>query len=148
MSIIIDNIIKKHARRFISNKIKLIYEKKPVVVYTDNKLATYIIEQIISNSIKYANGKSKQITIQGYETASGYKLIIEDNGIGIVSKDLPKIFDKGFTGENGRKFGQSTGMGLYLCKTLCDKLMIGLDITSKSGYGTKTTLTFSKGYDL
>ena len=67
---------------------------------------------------------------------------IEDNGVGIIDKDIRKVFEKGFTGENGRKFGKSTGMGLYLCNKLCDKLGIGIDLISKENEGTKVSLVF------
>ena len=72
-------------------------------------------------------------------------LTIEDNGVGISEKDIDRVFEKGFTGENGRKFGKSTWIGLYLCKKLCDKLGIGINLTSKEGLGTKVNIVFPQG---
>ncbi len=75
-------------------------------------------------------------------------LIIEDNGVGIIERDLNRIFEKGFTGENGRKFGKSTGIGLYLCKKLCDKMGLGLNIESEENKGTKVTVIFPRTENL
>lgn len=72
-------------------------------------------------------------------------LTIEDNGVGINEKDIDRVFEKGFTGENGRKFGKSTGIGLYLCKKLCDKLGIGISLNSKENIGTKVNIVFPQG---
>ena len=72
--------------------------------------------------------------------ANSVILIIEDNGVGIIERDLNRVFEKGFTGENGRKFGKSTGIGLYLCKKLCDKMGLGLNIESEENKGTKVTV--------
>ena len=72
-------------------------------------------------------------------------LTIEDNGVGINEKDIDRVFEKGFTGENGRKFGKSTGIGLYLCKKLCDKLGIGIGLNSKENIGTKVNIVFPQG---
>ncbi|MPM72943.1 Sensor histidine kinase GraS [bioreactor metagenome] len=72
-------------------------------------------------------------------------LTIEDNGIGIVNKDVNRVFEKGFTGDNGRKLGKSTGIGLYLCKKLCDQLGLGLSLTSKIDEGTKVSIIFPLG---
>ena len=99
----------------------------------------FILDQIINNSIKYTeiNPKIKIYTSQNKEQI---KLIIEDNGIGIDPSDLPRVFDKGFTGINGRKKYNSTGIGLYLAKKLCDKLKHKIKIESDEG--TTVTITF------
>ena len=75
-------------------------------------------------------------------------LKVEDSGVGLIDRDINRVFEKGFTGENGRKFGRSTGIGLYLCKKLCDKLYIGISIDSEINKGTKVSLTFPKGENL
>ena len=72
-------------------------------------------------------------------------MTIEDNGVGISERDIDRVFEKGFTGENGRKFGKSTGIGLYLCKKLCNKLGVGMSLTSKENIGTKVNIIFPKG---
>lgn len=112
-----------------------------VTVYTDKKWIIFIISQIISNSIKYG---AKIIKIYSKEDKTNCSLYIQDNGIGIPSEDLIRVFDKGFTGINGRKYSKSTGIGLYLCKKLCNKLDIGIDVSSKQGYGTMLKIVFPK----
>ncbi len=95
-----------------------------------------------SNSLKYSKEKDSVIKIYSAKNKSNIVLTIEDNGIGINEKDIVKVFDKGFTGENGREFGKSTGIGLYLCKKLCEKLGLGINIESKKGNGTKINIIF------
>lgn len=112
-----------------------------VIIYTDKKWINYIISQIISNSIKY---KTKNIKIYSKEGKNKCSLFIKDNGIGIQSSDISRVFEKGFTGVNGRKYTKSTGMGLYLCKKLCNKLGIGLYIKSKVGKFTTLEIVFPK----
>ena len=95
-----------------------------------------------SNSLKYSKEKDSVIKIYSAKNKSNIVLTIEDNGIGINEKDIVKVFDKGFTGENGREFGKSTGIGLYLCKKLCEKLGLGINIEFKKGNGTKINIIF------
>ncbi|MDE6387273.1 MAG: sensor histidine kinase [Lachnospiraceae bacterium] len=109
-------------------------------VYTDDKWLRFILNQMIGNAVKY-RGKQPAIHFYAMKRADMVSLMVEDNGIGIVEGDLPRIFDKGFTGSNGRTVQSSTGIGLYLCKKLCDKLGIGLEVLSK-GEGTKVVLSF------
>ena len=113
-------------------------------VYTDEKWIRFIMNQLISNAVKYSEKEPKII----FETNSGQGqivLMISDNGIGISESDLSRIFDKSFTGENGRIGKNSTGIGLFLCKRLCEKLGIGIAVKSKSGQGTQVELYFPKG---
>lgn len=109
-------------------------------VYTDDKWVRFILNQIISNAVKYRTEKPvlRFFTIQENDRIL---LSVEDNGVGISESDLPRIFEKGFTGQNGRMIQSSTGIGLYLCKRLCDKLGIGLTAYSE-GKGTTITLSF------
>jgi len=109
------------------------------------KWIEFILNQIIGNSIKYLKGKEDQISIYSTKNKNSIILTIEDNGIGIINKDINRVFEKGFTGENGRKFGKSTGIGLYLCKKLSDQLGLGLNLTSKIGEGTKVNIVFPLG---
>lgn len=109
-------------------------------VYTDDKWIRFILNQLISNAVKYGTEQPALhfFTVRKQEHIL---LCIEDNGIGIPPGDLPRIFEKGFTGQNGRTGRNSTGIGLYLCKRLCDKLGIGLTAYSKEK-GTTLTLSF------
>lgn len=110
------------------------------VVYTDDKWVRFILNQIIGNSVKYSTAHP---ILHFFTTKKDDRIFlsIEDNGIGIPASDLPRIFEKGFTGQNGRIIQNSTGIGLYLCKRLCDRLGIGLAVYSE-GQGTKIVLTF------
>ena len=115
-----------------------------LVVYTDIKWLNFIIEQILSNSLKYQNKKERIVRIKGIDDKNNIKLVIYDNGVGIKESDLSKVFEKGFTGSNRSKKNAS-GIGLYLVKKLCDKL--GIDIKIESVYlkYTKVIITFPKG---
>lgn len=113
----------------------------PDTVYTDRKWIVFILNQMILNSVKY-RGERPLLHIRTRRGKDGVQLILEDNGAGIRQEDLPRIFDKGFTGSNGRANNRSTGMGLYLCKKLCDRLGIGLSAESEYGIGTEFYLKF------
>lgn len=114
-------------------------------VYTDNKWAVFIISQIIQNSIKYAKNKEPQIEIYAISKNDSVILYIKDNGIGIKKGEITRVFEKGFTGENGRIIGKkSTGIGLYLCKKLCDKLRLGIELNSEKDIGTEIRIIFPK----
>lgn len=111
------------------------------MVYTDGKWISFILNQMIGNSVKYRS-ESPVFLIYTEREKSGVRLTIEDNGVGILPEELSRIFEKGFTGSNGRSHKQATGMGLYLCKRLCERLEIGLSAQSQPGRGTKMTLDF------
>lgn len=110
-------------------------------VYTDRKWIGFILNQMLLNSVKY---KSSQpvFYINTERNKDGALLILEDNGVGILPEELSRIFEKGFTGSNGRDHERSTGMGLYLCRKLCDKLGIGLRAESEYGRGSRMILEF------
>ena len=110
------------------------------MVFSDEKWVRFILNQLIVNAVKYSKG-NPVIRIYTKRGEEAVHLRIEDNGIGIPVQDLPRIFDKGFTGENGRVKQNATGIGLYLCKRLCDKLDIGLSVTSDAS-GTVIDLSF------
>ena len=135
---VIKEVIRRFSVQFIGKGIGMDYEAKPCVVTTDRKWIRFILGQIMSNALKYSNNGS--ITIR----AEGNLLTIEDQGIGISEADLPRIFEKGYTGYTGRKFEKSTGIGLYLCKKACDMIGVGITIESKTGVGTKVFLTFAE----
>ena len=105
----------------------------------------FIIGQLITNGVKYSKDYSNYLTIKSEENNKYVILSIIDEGIGIVSKDLKRVFAPFFTGENGRKFGESTGMGLYLVKKVCDDLGHKVSIKSEVGKGTEVSIYFNKG---
>ena len=113
-----------------------------LVVYADDKWVRFILNQIISNAVKYHSPQQPTLHIFAERLGDQVLLSIADNGIGIPESDLPRIFEKGFTGQNGRTIRSSTGIGLYLCKRLGDKLGIGLSASSAGSGGNTITLSF------
>ncbi|NFF79176.1 HAMP domain-containing histidine kinase [Clostridium sporogenes] len=142
LDLVVRNVIKRNYRDFIHKKIKLDIKDIDEIVHSDGKWVEFIINQIIVNSIKYSNSKEPMISVYSTKKANSVMLTIEDNGAGIIDKDINRVFEKGFTGENGRKFSKSTGMGLYLCEKLCSKLGLKIIIVSEVNKGTKVTLIF------
>ena len=136
---VVKDSVKKYATIFINKKIKLNYVSHETMVISDKKWLSFAFEQILGNSVKYS-GTGGEITIETCEN----KLIVEDNGMGIKEEDLPRIFEKGFTGFNGRYEKKSSGLGLYLCKKTLDKLGHHIEISSKVGEGTRIEITFPK----
>ena len=130
--------IRKYASQFVRRKIRLIYEPVQLTVLTDEKWLSFILEQLLSNAVKYTLQGSVTITI-----TPDKKLSVSDTGIGISPEDLPRIFEKGFTGYNGRADKKSTGLGLYLCRQTADKLGIGIVADSTPGEGSVFTLDLS-----
>lgn len=127
--------VRKYARLFIGKNISLDLKELNTNVLTDEKWLVFVLEQLISNSIKYSKGFGK---ISIYMDKSKNKtLIIDDKGIGIEKEDLPRIFEKGFTGFNGREDKKSTGIGLYLCKNILNKLSHSIEVESEVSKGTK-----------
>ena len=110
-------------------------------VYTDEKWAAFILGQLLQNAARY-RGAEPVISISARPLGKQVRLTVADNGIGIPAHALPRVFDRGFTGSNGRTRGGATGMGLYLCKKLAGFLELGLEISSEEGRGTTVTLTF------
>ena len=136
---VVKDSVKKYATIFINKKIKLNYVSHETMVISDKKWLSFAFEQILGNSVKYSRADG-EITIKTYEN----RLVIEDKGIGIKEEDLPRIFEKGFTGFNGRYEKKSSGLGLYLCKKTLDKLGHYIEISSKVGEGTRIEITFPK----
>lgn len=139
---IIKETVKKFSGEFIGRKIALSYEPTDATVLTDEKWLSFVVEQIISNALKYTQKGSITIRVEGAapdntSTASP-ALVISDTGIGISPEDLPRIFEKGYTGYNGRSDKKATGIGLYLCKKICGRL--GHDITAESVVDQGTTI--------
>lgn len=136
---VVKDSVKKYATIFINKKIKLNYVSHETMVISDKKWLSFAFEQILGNSVKYSS-MNGEITIETSEN----KLVIEDKGIGIKEEDLPRIFEKGFTGFNGRYEKKSSGLGLYLCKKTLDKLGHHIEISSTVGKGTRVEITFPK----
>ena len=136
---VVKDSVKKYATIFINKKIKLNYVSHETMVISDKKWLSFAFEQILGNSVKYSSAGG-EITIETCEN----KLVIEDKGIGIKEEDLPRIFEKGFTGFNGRYEKKSSGLGLYLCKKTLDKLGHHVEISSKVGEGTRIEIIFPK----
>jgi hypothetical protein len=128
---IIKQAIHKYAPQFVHNRIRMVYEPVSISVLTDEKWLLFIIEQLLSNAIKYT--PKGTVTI---EVSDAQVLSVADTGIGIASEDLPRIFEKGFTGYNGRADKKATGLGLYLSRQTADKLGIRLWAESKPGEGS------------
>jgi hypothetical protein len=139
---VVSSSLRKNSVNLIQSKVKIVLDDIDYQIYTDIKWIEFIIGQIIGNSIKYMNKYEKNLIFMGYRDEGRIILKIQDNGIGISEKDLRWVFDKGFTGENGRKYAKSTGIGLYLCKSLCDKLGIQIGIESVEGESTTLELVF------
>ena len=131
--------IRKFSREFILKKLKLEYEQVTYKAVTDSKWLTFIVEQIISNAVKYTSEGSVRI----YMSTPGV-LCIEDTGIGISEEDLPRIFENGYTGFNGREDKRASGIGLYLCKRIADNLGHKLSAESEPGVGTKLMIDLRK----
>ncbi len=128
--------VRKHATQFIYRKIQLKYEPLNVSVLTDEKWLLFVIEQVLSNALKYTKSGSVEIFMEEPKT-----LCIRDTGIGIAPEDLPRIFEKGYTGYNGRSDKKASGIGLYLCRRICGKL--GHRIRACSAVGEGTTIRIS-----
>jgi signal transduction histidine kinase len=139
-------IVKAHAKTFISKKIRINLQAETLAVQSDPKWLQFIVNQLVTNSLKYTN-PGGEITISILETPQEKQLLIRDSGIGISQKDLPRIFNRGFTGETGRTFTLSTGMGLYLAQQLSNKLGHFITCTSEVGVYTQFCLHFPKDDD-
>ncbi len=132
---IIRQAVRKYAPQFIRNKIRLFYEPVSVRVLTDEKWLLFIIEQLLSNAVKYTRKGSVTIDVTADKI-----MRISDTGIGIAPEDIPRIFEKGFTGYNGRVDKKSTGLGLYLCSRTAEKLSHKISVESVPGRGTTVSL--------
>ncbi len=134
---IVKQSVRKYSKMFIRKKIKLNYDNLNFTVLTDEKWFLFVIEQILSNSLKYTNEGEISIYMDKNLPET---LVIEDTGIGIEKGDLPRICERGFTGYNGRSDKKSTGIGLYLCKRILNNLSHTINIESEIGKGTKVKI--------
>ncbi|MBD8069595.1 sensor histidine kinase [Bacillus sp. PS06] len=150
LSNLVDEVNGENKRFYIRNKVypKLEVEKEGVTVETDEKWLYFIIFQLINNAVKYSSNISNRIVISIYESGKEAVLEIKDFGIGIPKADKRRVFDPFFTGENGRKYRESTGMGLYLAKETLDKLGHQIEMQSEVGKGTTFRIFFSETQNL
>lgn len=139
----LDNILRENIRKFrgdfIMKELNLIYIPTDETVVSDEKWLSFVIEQILSNALKYTNEGSVTISIEEPKT-----LCISDTGIGIASEDIPRVFEKGYTGVNGRENKRASGLGLYLCKEICDRLGAKISIDSEMENGTTVRIDLNQ----
>ena len=133
--------IENHRSLLIQSGVRVETEGLDCKIYTDEKWAVFILGQLFQNAARY-RGSEPVITLSAKPLGRQTQLIVHDNGIGIPAHELPRVFERGFTGSNGRACGGSTGMGLYLCRKLASFLDLELRIVSQEGAGTTVTLTF------
>lgn len=143
----LDKILRENIRKlrgdFIYKKLSLEYEPITETVVSDEKWLSFVIEQILSNALKYTRQGVVSITLENPQI-----LCIRDTGIGIAPEDIPRIFEKGYTGRNGRRDKRASGIGLYLCRQICGRLGIGLTIHSKVDAGTEVRLDLGSSYKI
>lgn len=136
---VVNESVRRVSTLFIHKKgVRLLVEESDLRVTTDAKWLSFVLEQILTNAAKYTPQGSVRIYTQNNT------LIVEDTGIGIRAEELPRIFERGFTGFNGRRNSHSTGLGLYLCRQICQNLGHEISITSELGQGTKVCLSFAR----
>lgn len=140
---IVHQAISQNKNLLLQNHVKIIADHCEAAVFTDEKWIIFILNQLIINAVQY---KTKHPALHFKAVQSGDRVVlsIKDNGPGIMESELPRIFDKGFTGTNGRKNRHSTGMGLYICRKLCQRLDVTLSAASDGRTGTEFSLSFYK----
>lgn len=145
---LVTGAIKANARELIATHVAPVCENLDFEVFTDEKWLEFILGQLIQNSIKYAREDGAKITFSGVLLDEGLaseriELAVADNGCGVSAADLPRVFEKGFTGDNGRTTKRATGIGLYLVARLCSKMGIDVTAASEPGEGFVVTFAFS-----
>ena len=143
---IVKDTVRDHSKTFISKKVRILLPSESMSVQSDSKWLKFIVNQLLTNSLKYTDS-SGEILIGTNETPQEKQLIIRDNGIGITPQELPRIFNRGFTGETGRTYSKSTGMGLYLAQQLSNKLGHYITCTSEVSSYTEYIIHFPKDDD-
>lgn len=137
---VIKNVLARNKKIMIQNNMKVELKDVNIKCYTDEKWLEFILNQIITNSIKYINDNNAVVKITGIQNKENIILKIKDNGIGIKKSEIDRIFDKGFTGTNGRNQTKSTGIGLYLCKRLCEGIGMEINANSKENEYTEIVI--------
>lgn len=136
-----EDVLRKNKHYLIENRMQATVDC-PDTVYTDVKWIAFILNQVVLNAVKYRRDEGPKLSIHTSRAERSVRLTVADNGCGIPEEELPRIFDKGFTGTNGRNGAHATGMGLYLCRKLCVKLGIQIRAESTVGSGTRISLEF------
>lgn len=130
-------------RLFIRCKVFPVIEMEgPLAIASDEKWLSFVLTQIVTNAVRYTTKENGKIRFRGFTRGRETVLEITDEGVGIPESDLPRVFDAYFTGENGRSFQESTGMGMYLVKQICDKLGHRVELESRVGQGTTVRIVF------
>ena len=137
---VVHQVIADNKYLLLHNKVSLEVAERMETVYSDEKWLRFILNQLVANAVQYRT-EQPVLRFFAYQRQDQVILSVEDNGIGLPACDLPRIFEKGFTGQNGRIMQQATGIGLYLCRRLCDKLGVGI-MAESSGEGTVIRLSF------
>ena len=137
---VIRNVLLRNKKMMIQNGMKVETKNINLSAYTDEKWLEFILNQIIINSIKYRKEQNPEVNIKLIENKENVQLFIRDNGVGIKKSEINRIFDKGFTGTNGRNQKKSTGIGLYLCKRLCEELGMEIKADSKENEFTEISI--------
>lgn len=140
----INGVLQEQKELLIGGHFTIEKENTHIRVVSDAKWLRFMLGQIIGNSVKYKQGDSGWIKFSVTEDSKSVRLSVEDHGIGIKSEDLENVFDKSFTGKNGRKVMTSTGMGLYICKKMCQKLGHKIQMESEEGKYTRVSIWFGK----
>lgn len=142
---IVHSAIAQNKQLLVSSGASLRCDDSPLTAYTDGKWLEFILNQLIRNAVQYKKSEPLVLQFSVQQAQNGVALLMSDNGMGIAESELPRIFDKGFTGQKGRQIKSATGLGLYLCKRLCEKLGIRITARSQENVGTQFTLLFPKG---
>lgn len=141
---VVEEALLQRKRELIGGHVSLNLHDLAMEVYSDGKWMEFIIGQVLDNSIKYAVKERFALEIFGEEAQEGVYLYIRDNGIGVKEEEISRVFDKGFTGTSGRRYKKSTGIGLYLCKKLCNRLGHNILFSSVEGEGSQVIFVFPK----
>lgn len=141
---LIQEVLLEHKDVLITGKFSIGQKGTEAFVVSDAKWVKFMLGQLVNNSIKYQKGETGYLGFEVEETNDSVMLSIEDHGIGVPAGDLKRVFDKSFTGENGRRVASSTGMGLYICRKMCKKLGHEIWMESRQGEFTRVTIRFGK----
>lgn len=138
------SVVSENKRLFIRNQVypELAVDEH-LVVESDEKWLSFVLNQLLTNAVRYSDKKGSKVTIRSYTRGQLAVLEVEDSGIGIPPEDIQRVYQPYFTGENGRKYAESTGMGLYLVKEICGRLHHSVELESEVGVGTKVRIVFS-----
>jgi two-component system, OmpR family, sensor histidine kinase YxdK len=142
---LVQQVIKENKRLFISKRVFPRLTLAPEAqVMSDAKWLGFVLQQLLTNAVRYSSGRSEHLHVSIQRAGGVWELTIKDEGVGIPPADLPRVFEPYYTGENGRKYKESTGMGLYLVREICRKLGHAVTLQSQVGVGTKVTITFGR----